>query len=200
MARSSRGRGRKSSTRQRRQVDWVVNELTYDSLANPYSIPNNGIVFAALTIPKWAVSYTDPTFSVQYPGYWLPEQDSGQVAYAVRGTIEQIPETWVAGSFYRMGYRIMKAPVEYAAGFNSLTDPAYSIFTAAYANERFLWQRIMTGYFAQGSQPEHVSVDWKGVCKIEANEALFMVLENQTGVTQRVIVRPWLRTLMRADA
>lgn len=194
MARSSRGRGRKS----RRNVDWVVNDLTYD-FQIPYDLPNNTQVFMPLTIPKFAVSYVDPTVTVGVPAFNFPEQDSGQVAYAVRGQILASPFTWVAGDQWNVFYRIAKFPVEYQSGFDAVIDPAYELDDAQFANERFLWQHIQSEHFAFQTLQETVQVNWKGVCKIEPNEALFMVVMNRSNGTIRTILRPFLRTLMRAD-
>jgi len=176
----------------------VVNDFTYE-FEIPYDIPANTLVFAPLTVPKYAVSYTDPSFAVQYPGYYLPEQDAGQIAYAVRGQIFAQPTTWVAGDQWNVFYRIAKFPVEYGTSFDAIVDPAYDLTVATFANERFLWQSIHCNLFAFGTVPEVVNVNWKGICKIEPNEALFLVMHNRSNGSIRTIARPFIRTLMRAD-
>lgn len=195
MARSRGGRARGRSTR--RNVDWVVLDATYSIV--PYVLPNNSIVFAPLTLPEQEASYVDPTLAVPFPRHWWPEQDSGQVAYAVRGDLEVIPSNWAAGSIYRMAMRIAKFPVEWGALFNALNDPSYSLYSDLYANSRFLWERKLTGLFTLGGQMENIHINWKGTCKLDQNEALFLILENQSGITSDVQVRPYLRTLMRAN-
>lgn len=199
MARSSRGRGRKSS--RRRQVDWVVNDFCYEHTP-PYNLPANAIVFVPLTVPKWAVSYTDPAFAIQYPGFYLPEQDSGQVAYAVRGQVHSSPQSWVAGDEWAVGYRIAKFPVEYGTSFDAIVDPNYDLYLAQFANERFLWQDLTYATFNvmdDGGARQVRNISWKGVVKIEPNEALFLVIQNRSNGTVRTTERPFIRTLMRAD-
>jgi len=197
MAKSRRGRGRKS----RRQVDWVVNEWTYDMV--PYIIDNGDQFNAPLTIPEFVAAYADPSFSVAYNrGQW-PEQDSGQVAYAVRGHIECLLAGWASGSRARFGFRIVKAPMEWGAGLTgaAMLDPQYTLYSSVFANERFLWEtkQLEDGQFGASLGPTVLTVNWKGVVKLEPNEALWLIGENATGSVQRVEVRPFLRTLMRAN-
>lgn len=195
MAKSSRGRGRKRS---RRQVDWVCNTSTYD-LTNPTVLPNNSIVGLPLTIPEVQASYVDPTIGVAFPRSWWPEQDQGQVAYAVRGQVEIIPGEWAIGATFRLMMRIVKKPMSIGSLFTSIEDPQYSLFSDIFANERFLWQSLITHQQNLGSVLEVHNVRWTGVQKLEPDEGLFLYVENQSGITQNVIIRPFLRTLMRAN-
>lgn len=194
MAKSRRGRGRK------RQVDWVCNEWTYDLV--PFTLDNGDQFVAPLTIPEFVAAYADPSFSVAYNRHQWPEQDQGQVAYAVRGHIECTLAGWASGSRARYGFRIVKKPMEWGAGIlAAMVDPQYSIYSDVFANERFVWQNLQfeDGAFGASLGPTVLTVNWKGVVKLEPDEALWLVGENQTGATQRVDVRPFLRTLMRAN-
>lgn len=193
---SSRGRGRRS----RRAVDWVCNEWTYDLV--PFILDNGDMVAAPLTIPEFVAAYADPSFSVAYNRHQWPEQDQGQIAYAVRGHIECILSGWASGSRARYGFRITKAPMEWGAGIlAAMLDPQYSIYADVFANERFVWQNLQLedGQFGASLGPTVMNVNWKGMVRLEPNEALWLVMENQSGITQRVEVRPFLRTLMRAN-
>lgn len=193
MARSRGGRGRKSG---KRNVDWVVNDDTYNSAL---TLPNGGQILIPLTLPKFVASYTDPTFAVGYGNYMWPEQDSGQMVYAVRGEIIVTPTAWAVGTAYRAIMRLVKKPVEYAAAFQAIVDPNYSLFQAEFANERFLWQNVLYQSFNLGDAGETVNINWKGVCALEPDESLFLAIENQSGITQTLLITPFFRTLMRAD-
>lgn len=188
---SSRGRGPK------RQVDWVVNRDCYGSA---YQITNGAQAYIPLVIPEVQAAYVDPTLALPYPRHYWPEQDSGQVAYAVRGQIRVYPQgTWAAGSFFQLHMRIVKKPMEYGTQFNAIVDAAYSLTDDIFANERFLWQDIEYHAYSMGEVIEMHQVRWKGIQKLEPDEGLFLVLENSTGLTQTVNAQPWLRTLVRAN-
>lgn len=194
MARSSRGRGRKSS---KRMVDWVVNDETYGSAI---TLPNGSQVALALTMPAFMMQGLYPIIGTDNPGYQLPEQDSGQVAYAVRGQMSLNPTIWAAGSILRVMMRIVKKPVEYGSAMQAIIDPQYTLFGAPYANERFVWQHYVRESFTFGAfNAETFRINWKGVQKIEPDEALWLIVENQSGITNEVILNPFVRTLMRAN-
>jgi len=79
-------------------------------------------------------------------------------------------------------------------------DPNYTLFSPPWANERFLWQRYHFEQFGGGDYGEVFPLDlsWKGV-RLKPDEALFLYIENQTGITQTMVFEPFLRTLMRAN-
>jgi len=195
MAKSSRGRGRKSS---RRNVDWVVVNDSYGQVA---SIPNATQIAIALTLPKFWAGGIDPNLGVPVPNYSYPEQDSGQVAYAVRGHLGVVPGTWAVGSRFRLWVRLVVKPIEYdTAGVPIvIEDPNYSLVNPVFANERFLSQWVKWEDFGQGTAGEIMPISWKGQVRIPQDAALWMYLENQSGITQTLACTPFLRTLMRAD-
>lgn len=194
MAKSRRGRGQKAS----RKVDWVVNDETYGSVI---SLPNAAQVLLVLALPRFVTNYRDVNNINNIPGYQFPEQENGQVAYAVRGSMSINPGTWAAGTVLRLMLRLVKKPLDYNnVAMQAIVDPAYSLFTPEFANERFLWQHYLRESFNFGSPFfEIVPIAWKGVCKLEPDEGLFLAVENQSGITQTVVLNPFLRTLMRAD-
>lgn len=194
MQRSKRGR---AQTSRKRQVDWVVNDASYGAA---YQLPNATVVAIPLTVPEFVSARVDPTLSVTYPSYFWPEQDSGQEVYAVRGQFEVLPSIWASlGDLYRMFWRVVKKPIEYATGFSAIQDPTYSLGLPEFANERFLAQNVVVGAFSFGSQPEVQNVRWSGHQKLAPDEALFLYIENGTGITQRLDLRIYIRTLMRAN-
>jgi len=190
---SSAGRGQR---RRRDPVDWVVNDASYGTA---YNLQNGEQVFIPLAVPEFLFTGTDPTGVQPYPRYTWPEQDEGQVVRAVVGSIQATPSVWAAGSFFRWAWRIVKKPAEYANGFLAIVDPTYNLELPQFANERFLQERKQCGTFALGGQTEITSARWKGVCKLDKDEALWLILQNITGVTQRIDFVVWFRTLMRAN-
>lgn len=187
---SSRGRGPK------RQVDWVVNPETYGATV---AIPNGGFVLLCLVPSLHDRNFVDTTLAVTQPRYMWPEQDSGQVAYAVKGSFSITPSVWAVGTLYRLMARVVKKPMEYGNTFQAIVDPGYSLFQAEFANERFLWQRYVAQDFGLGSVGETVSVNWSGNQKLDPDEGLWLALENESGITISLIIRAFMRTLMRAD-
>lgn len=177
-------------------MDWVVNDYTYGQDGN---LPNASQVALPLTIPQFMETTTNIAQTTLIPRYALPEQSGGQVAYAVRGHYEISPTTWAVGSAYRLMMRLVVKQTEYNAVVNAIEDPNYSLFAAAYANERLLWQRLHFEQFGGGDYGEVFQLDWKGLARIKEDEALFLYIENQSGITQTVRFRPYLRTLMRAN-
>jgi len=194
MAKSkSRGQGRK-----RRQVDWVV---VNDSYGQILGLPNATQIAIALTLPKFWSSMIDPGIAVPVPTYSYPEQDSGQVAYAVRGHVGVVPGTWAVGSRFRMWCRLVVKPIEYdTVGVPIvIEDPNYSLVAPQFANERFLSQWMKWEDFGQGTAGEVMPISWKGQVRIPQDAALWMYFENQSGIAQTLSIHPFLRTLMRAD-
>lgn len=192
----SRSRGRMTS--RRRPVDWVVND---DSYGLNLVLPNATQSHCALTFPKFWASMTTPDFAAAVPNYSYPEQDEGQIAYAIRGDIQVSPGTWAVGSTYNIMMRLVVKPIEYdTGGFAiAITDANYSLFQPQFANERILWQEHRFARQEMGSQSETVRVRWKGAVRIGTEEAIFLFIENQSGITQTMAFVPYLRTLMRAD-
>lgn len=178
-------------------MDWVVNNETYGSEAN---VDNATQIALLLTLPKFWTGGRDLGGSF-VPGYSYPEQQDGQMVYAVKGDINITPNTWALGSVFMLAMRIVKKPIEWdTAGVGVvITDANYSLFQPQFANERFLWQKVTRQQQAFGDIIEDGHVSWKGRCHLEPDEALWLIIENQSGITQRVVIRSWLRTLMRAD-
>lgn len=195
MARSSKGS--KTSTRKRVPLDWVVNDYTYS--ANQQSLSNNEIIGMPLTFPRFILAETTAPGGIDKGGYAYPEQSGGQMAYAVKGSVEVIPETWAVGSIFRYAARIVVKPMDWTGGLAAITDSAYTLYDAAFANERFLWQKHVTGLFSLGSQAERLYISAKFRAHIPQDSALYIFIENQTGVTSRLFLRFNLRTLMRAE-
>jgi len=196
MAKSSRGRGRRSSRRQ--QVDWVVNDGSYGAA---YQIDNNQLVYVPLVVPEFLKTYVDPTGTDERGAYQWPEQDTGLQVKAVKGQIEVLPSVWASlGDLYRMAWRLVVRPTEYGLGYVAIEDPAYDLTLPQYANERFLSQRFITGSFSFGSQPEMANVQWKGFRQLEKDEGLYLAVQNLTGITQRLNMRMYFRSLLRAEA
>jgi len=110
-----------------------------------------------------------------------------------------VPSTWTSGSQNRMFYRLVVKPVEYGPGPEAILEAGYSLLQPQYANERFLWQKIIQSTQVMGDQAENVSVNWSGRAHIKEDEALFLIIENQSGGIQTVNIITFLRTLMRAD-
>lgn len=185
-----------SRSRKRRKLDWVVNSDTYGTAGN---LPNATQVALALTIPKFMQTATTFSGFVQIPSYYLPEQDGGQEAYAVRGHYRLSPGTWAAGSLFRVMLRIVVKPMAYDTQFLVVDDPNYSLFVPEFANEQLVWQRYHYEQFGGGDYGEVYPLNISFKRRIKPDEALFLYVENQTGVTQTVIFEPFLRTLMRAD-
>jgi len=190
---SSPGRGRK-----RRQVDWVV---VNDSYGQVLTLPNATQIAIACTLPKFWAGSIDPGLGVPVPNYSFPEQDSGQVAYAVRGHVGIVPGTWAVGSRFRLWIRLVVKPIEYdTAGVPIVIEDAnYSLVAPQFANERFLSQWMKWEDFGQGTAGEVMPIGWKGQVRIPQDAALWMYFENQSGITQALTITPFLRTLMRAD-
>jgi len=194
MAKSSSGRGRRS----RRPMDWVVNRDTYGAVV---SLPNATQLASALTLPQGWSSTIDSSLTTPSPGYNFPEQDQGQLAYAVKGHIGIIPGTWAAGSQFRAWFRLVVKPIEFdTVGVPIvIEDPNYSLVATNFANERFLSQWMRWETFAQGTAGEVLPINWRGAARIRQDEALWLYIENQSGITQTLTFHLFLRTLMRAN-
>lgn len=195
MARSSRGRGRRSSAK--KQVDWVVNDGTYGV---SYQVDNNQIVYMPLVVPEFLKTFLDPTGVDPRGAYMWPEQDTGIQVMAVKGFLEAVPETWAVGSIYRFSWRLIVRPTEYALGYVAIEDPNYDLTLPQYANERFLSEGKVTGLYSMGGQLEMQRITWKGFRQLEKDEGLYLAVQNHSGITQRINLRPYFRTLTRAEA
>jgi len=187
----------KKSSRKKRQVDWVVNDETYGL---NIILPNASQVALALTLPQFYATYVDPIGGTNIPAYQYPEQDEGQEAYAVRGHVSVVPSVWAVGSTFSCIMRIVKKPISYGVvGAGAITDLNYSLYQAEFANERFVWQRYILQQNNMGAAGEVYNINWSGHQKLEPDEALWLFIENQSGITQDLRIWPYLRTLMRAN-
>lgn len=198
MARSSRGQARTSS-RKREKLDWVVNA---DSYGATYGVPNATLLAVALTVPKMWGSYVDPSLTIPRGLYEYPEQAGGQVVRAVRGALSVVPSVWSAGSTFEFMMRLCIKPIEYdTAGVPIwIEDPLYSLTVPQFANEQFLWQKYVRQRFDLGSAGEVHNIAWSGRRMLREDEALWLYIQNFSGLTQTLSGRIFLRTLMRADA
>lgn len=178
-------------------MDWVVNDYTYSSVNQV--IGNNGQIALPLTFPKFIQAMDTFPGGVAMGGYAYPEQSKGQRVYAVRGHYSLRPGTWVAGNTFKVMCRVVKKPLDYASGVGAIVDPGYDLFAAQYANERFLWQRLHFEGFGFGDLTETHPLHIKCNEGIAEDEALYMFLENQSGITISIVCEFYLRTLMRAD-
>jgi len=181
--------------RKRMPVDWVVNEQSYGSTGD---VSNNTLSAIPLTLPLWTLDNSSFPSATQWGGKAFPEQDQGQLALRVRGHIRVVPTTWALGSEYRVMMRIVVKPYDFATELPSL-DGNYALFSSTFANEQFNWQKLVNNQFGLGEAHEVVYVDVKMRQRIKHDEALWLIIENQTGFTSEVRFSPYLRTLMRAQ-
>lgn len=192
MARTRRGRAK------RMPVDWVVNDETYGQV---YNTPNATQGSAALTLPGQFGYDVDSGLAIPIGKYQFPEQSDGQIVKAVRGQFYAVPSTWAVGSVYSLMVRLVVKPIEVDSGIPTIIlDPAYTLFQPPYANERILWQRLIFNRFDLGTATEVHEVNWRGTVRLKSDEALWVIFENQSGITQTATWRFFLRTLMRAEA
>lgn len=178
----------------RKRLDWVVNEDCYGSslAAQPASI------FAVpLVYPKAWMTY-DSTFGPTIPGYAFPDAGRQKVV-AVVGDILYNPGTWAAGSVVRMIYRIVKKPMDFNTG-DAIADATYTLFDSAYANERFVWQNVTYDTFVLGAtQRERIHVRAKVNQWLEPDEGLYLMVDNESGVSQTINHQFFLRSLLEVN-
>jgi len=179
-------------------MDWVVNDDTYGT-SSETQIPNSTLVANVLTIPQREQDQPAGGGAFTWGGFAFPEQKGGQVAYAVRGHYALTPSNWAIGSSFRAIVRLVVKPFEYQSVGGAILDANYTCDQAAFANERFLWQRVHYEQFGAGDYGEAFQLSWKGKCFIPEDSALFLIIENISGFTQSIVSRQWLRTLLRAN-
>jgi len=97
-------------------------------------------------------------------------------------------------------FRIIKAPMDTGTGA-MIADPLYNLDDDQFANERFPWQEVVFDTFTAGTATRSL-IRVKATVNqwLEPNEALFFLTQNNSGGSNTMQIRPWLRTLMRADS
>ncbi len=177
------------------KLDWVVNDECYGTTA--YAIPNGSIIGIPLTFSRHVM--TEDTFAAgTVPGTSFP-QGKRQFVKAVKGVMNFFVSQWAVGSTVDVMYRIAKKPQDLVST-GAITDPAYNLFLARFANERFAWQHSHYDTFTAGTLYKtqinvHAAVNqW-----LEPDEALFMFIHNVSGAAQTLRLASYLRTLMKAD-
>lgn len=179
-------------------MDWVVNDDTYGPLSSG-SVANGGLVANTLTVPQRELDAASAGGAIPWGGYSFPEQKGGMVAFAVRGQYVLTPSAWAVGNSYRVLCRLVVKPFEYQSAGGAILDANYTLDTAEFANERFLWQRVHYEQFGAGDYGEIFPLNWSGKCFIPEDSALFFIIENVSGTTQTIAFRQYLRTLVRAN-
>jgi len=190
MARSSR---RRSSTRRKMQLDWVVNDDTYSN--SPVSVGNGGIIAVPLVYPRFVLQEATVWNS---PGAYAFPDAGRQFVKAVRGHFALVPGTWAAGSTFRCIARITKKPMDLATG-DAVADALYSLDNAAFANERYAWQEFYSEQFAMGGSAEVKRVKATVNQWLEPDEGLYIIFHNFSGITQTLNMQMFLRSLVGAE-
>jgi len=181
------------------RLDWVVNEDSYGREASA-SIPAANIASFPLTYPRFLVAQVvSPVGTFDRTGGAFPEGEK-QYVKAVVGMCGWNMSSWAVGNACRIIMRIVKKPMEFATA-GSLTDANYDLNDSNFANERFAWQHVVDDSFndANGYR-SFVNIRATVNQWLEPDEALFLMVQNESGGGNTITFRPMLRTLMKADS
>lgn len=214
MARSAR-RGRSSSFRRRRPVDWVQNDITYSeqytTLAPGQNNAAAGVLVHSAQVRREVIGAGNLPVSATMSAA-IPQWNKRQVVRAVRGTIEMSPvETWSTSQVRHWGFRIAKfvedmdaqlpmVPIDYNMyGLQPAVPAGDEREPYAYADDPFQWERrTAITYNAEVQFPILViPVRWSGRVYLENDEcfAIYMEGDFSQGDSGGVRVRTWLRSL-----
>jgi len=115
---------------------------------------------------------------------------------AIRGWILLQPqESWTTATLMWISLRIVEAPMDALTG-QMVVDAGYDLNQGSFASEPFLWEQKFYDRFALEPRSLVVPVNIKVGRKIDDNQALFLVAQNDGNAD--VNVSSYLRTLMLA--
>jgi len=196
---ASSRRTRRSRGGNRMKLDWVVNEDTYGREA-AISLPAGQRAALPLTYPRFTVSQLiGGTAVLDRTGGAFPEGER-QYVKAVVGMCGWNMSSWAVGNACRIIMRIVKKPMEWATAL-AIVDTNYDLNDSDWANERFAWQHVVDDVFGSANgYGTQVRVKANVRQYLEPDEALYLIVQNESGGGNTVSFRPMLRTLMKAEA
>jgi len=200
-------RSRKSS---RQRLDWVYNEMAYNSAETTVGPGAGNAVGLPLTVSQsarriatWGLETAVPAVGDYQSWAAIPEGGEQRV-HAVEAHLMVRPSIWAAGNVVRIGFRLMLARMDATDG-SMLLDPLYrfwqqaagdTMHVAQFANAGFMREHVLYEVFGDNAQGWHVRMKWRSRrgLRIMDDYAVFVYMEGSaafpgTSVTGFVVPR-----------